>query len=201
MFSDLIGYHIYQHDLLPPLAPQHAYDYVLAANGLFMRAQSHVLQVCIRISDTPVRGLRPLQPAIHLRYGRLPSTMLQHCIADARQASNEHGHLLETLYHVHLIEGHYRLVKPPQTASPSSVMTTETYPNTLLDLHTHGNMPAFFSATDNRDEQGLRFYGVIGKLDSDEPEMKLRLGCYGYFYECPLETLFMEGDIDIYMVT
>ncbi len=196
MFSDLIGYHIYQHDPLPPLAPQHAYDYVLAANGVFMRAQSPMMQVCIPICNTAVRGLRPLQPAIHLIHGRLPSAMLQHCITDARQATTEQNHLLETLYHVHLIEGHYRLVKPPQSATTGNVTTVTVYPQTLLDLHTHGDSAAFFSATDNRDEQGLRFYGVLGKVRDREPEMRLRLGCYGYFYECPLETLFLDGQVN-----
>ena len=35
-------------------------------------------------------------------------------------------------------------------------------------------MRAFWSNTDDRDEQGFRIYGVIGKLDSDTPERSLR---------------------------
>ncbi len=35
-------------------------------------------------------------------------------------------------------------------------------------------MRAFWSNTDNRDEQGFRIYGVIGRLDSDTPELRLR---------------------------
>ena len=59
----------------------------------------------------------------------------------------------------------------------------------ICDLHSHGNMCAFFSQTDNADVQGARLYAVIGKLDSD-PEMRLRVGVYGYWLALPLTAVF-----------
>ena len=41
-------------------------------------------------------------------------------------------------------------------------------------------MKAFFSGTDDRDEQGLQLYGVVGKL-TERTEVLLRVGAYGYF--------------------
>ena len=51
----------------------------------------------------------------------------------------------------------------------------------VAEFHSHGSSRAFFSATDDRDEQGFRIYGVVGRLDTDRPELSLRVGVYGHF--------------------
>jgi hypothetical protein len=43
-------------------------------------------------------------------------------------------------------------------------------------------MPARFSGTDDKDETGFRLYGVLGDLRRS-PEIRMRVGCYGYFWE------------------
>jgi hypothetical protein len=45
-------------------------------------------------------------------------------------------------------------------------------------------MPPDFSETDDKDESGFRLYGVIGNLHQ-APKIRLRVGCYGYFWEIP----------------
>ena len=74
-------------------------------------------------------------------------------------------------------------------ASATAVTADDTI---ICDLHSHGNMRAFFSLTDNADEQGARLYAVIGKLDS-EPEMRLRVGVYGYWHPLPLTAVFTNN--------
>ena len=51
----------------------------------------------------------------------------------------------------------------------------------VAEFHSHGSSRAFFSATDDRDEQGFRIYGVAGRLDTPLPELSLRVGVYGHF--------------------
>ena len=51
----------------------------------------------------------------------------------------------------------------------------------VAEFHSHGGSRAFFSATDDRDEQGFRIYGVVGRLDALQPELSLRVGVYGHF--------------------
>ena len=51
----------------------------------------------------------------------------------------------------------------------------------VAEFHSHGTSRAFFSVTDDRDEQGFRIYGVAGRLDTDRPELNLRVGVYGHF--------------------
>jgi hypothetical protein len=54
-------------------------------------------------------------------------------------------------------------------------------------------MPAFFSATDDGDELGGRFYAVMGRLERANPEIALRLGIYGHWLNnVPALTLFRQ---------
>ena len=54
--------------------------------------------------------------------------------------------------------------------------------NVMLDLHSHGQIPAWFSTKDNTDEAGMKLYGVVGSFGKT-PIVKLRVGIYGYFSE------------------
>jgi len=63
----------------------------------------------------------------------------------------------------------YRLVVPEdQLATPTSVVYTPPSlaagESVILALHSHHTLPAFFSATDDADEQGLGLYAVVGRL-------------------------------------
>jgi hypothetical protein len=50
-------------------------------------------------------------------------------------------------------------------------------------LHSHGAYPAFFSATDDRDEaHSFRLFAVIGHT-FQKPQIRLRAGIFGYFWE------------------
>ena len=51
-------------------------------------------------------------------------------------------------------------------------------------------MNAFFSQTDDADEQAAKVYAVIGKLDT-MPEIRLRVGIYGYWRSLPVTAVFM----------
>jgi len=83
----------------------------------------------------------------------------------------------------------YRLRMPEQVSRDAGVQYAH-LPSTVLDIHSHGATSAFFSTTDNQDEQGLRLYAVVGKLDSLIPEVKLRVGVYGYFAPVRFEEIF-----------
>ncbi len=86
----------------------------------------------------------------------------------------------------------YEVACPPQDASASHV-TYEKSPGTVLELHSHHRMPAYFSTIDDADEQGLELYGVVGRLHTDRPEVVLRAGAYGHFLALRWADVF-EGD-------
>lgn len=188
--------HLIAAPTLPP--PQGAYEYIVAANGLFLRAENARLAIQLYLQAwTPgtVRGVPPLEPYLRLRHPQLPSTLLHRLLADARTRRDAAGRLVEALYHVLPCERNFALIVPPQQATPASVTAIRNAASDpLLEIHSHGTMAAFWSATDNRDEGGFRFYGVVGRLEANLPEIRVRLGVYGYWWEVPLGVLFREDE-------
>lgn len=176
-----------------------AYQYVLAAGGLFVRAENRLFDILLPLARCSIRGLAPLQPHFHLKIPRLPGRLLDAVLTDALQVRGRGGTLREALYHFVHDGARVRVLKPAQRATAASVVGIESdSADVILDLHSHGNMSAFWSGTDNGDEQGFRMYGVIGRLD-ERPEIRLRLGVYGYWFPLPLEVLFdgPGGFVDI----
>jgi len=193
MIDNLVTYHIHKRDPLPAYDAL-AYQYILAGNGVFVRAETHFFTALLPVTACTVRGLPPLRPQFHLLVPRIPTCLLDAVLADARRARRPDNGLNEVLYQFHHHGRAVQVKKPAQQATPTSVTTSVTTAvadaaSIICDLHSHGNMRAFFSQTDNADEQGARLYAVIGKLDS-EPEMRLRVGVYGYWQPLPLTAVF-----------
>ena len=167
-----------------------AFDYLLAGDGVYLVAGNDALDVRVPIAGCNVRGLPPVYPACTLKHGRLPQWIWDAIVWAAHVGfMNRREVLLAVSFDS---SAGYRLVVPPQVAGPVRVVYR---PPTaaVLEVHSHGPHPAIFSSTDNRDEQGLRLYGVIGGLDTDRPEIALRVGAYGHFLPVPWETVF-AGD-------
>lgn len=199
MFQNVVTFHLHQSGLLPP-SNALAYQYILAAAGVFLRAENRFFDVLLPIARCPIRGLAPLEPYFRLKVPRLPGLLLATVLEDARQARRPNGDLSEALYHFRHDGARVRVAKPAQRATATCVVAAEgNTSNVILDLHSHGNMSAFWSETDNGDEQGFRVYGVIGRLD-ERPEIRLRLGVYGYWFPIPVAALFdnREGFVDIF---
>lgn len=166
MFDNIACYYLYRQ---PPLRANsaQAYQYILTATGIYLRAENRFFDVLLPIARCPVRGLASLQPHFRLKAPRLPAPMLNVLLSDARRARFRNGALKEALYQFHHDGTRVRVLKPPQRATATSVVGVEgNASDVILDLHSHGNMGAFWSGADNGDEQGFRVYGVIGRLDT-----------------------------------
>ena len=189
MIDKLVTYHIHKRDPLPANDAL-AYQYVLAGNGVFVRAETRFFTALLPVTASTVRGLPPLRPQFQLLVPRIPARLLDAILVDARCARRPDNGLNEVLYQFYHHGRAVQVKKPAQQTTPTSVTTAVADAATIIcDLHSHGNMRAFFSQTDNADEQGARLYAVIGKLDS-EPEMRLRVGVYGYWQPLPLTAVF-----------
>ncbi len=203
-FSDLVAHHVYRGGPLPPLAGTgRAYDYILAGNGLFKRAISAHIEALIPVATLPVAGLPNLVDPVRVAVfpGRIPAYFLETVLADARGKAQAGK---EQLYQFHVIQNRYlRLTLPAQRADGARIRyrLPARRDGLLCDLHSHGPLPAFYSDTDDRDEQGFQFYAVVGNV-LDRPEIVLRLGMYGDFCPLPVTALFTglgpftQGDDD-----
>ena len=86
-------------------------------------------------------------------------------------------------------EDGYHLKIPDQKGEPGSVKYA-VMSNTIMDIHTHGALPPFFSRDDNADEQGFRLSLVIGCLLAEREEILVRIGIYGYYAEVEIGEVF-----------
>ena len=151
------------------------YDYVLGAGGLYVQSESANLTARVLIAPCEVRGLAPVAEKVELAHGPIPAGLfgLGLCwFLDDPQT--------ERFFAVRWDGRSYRMVVPPQTGTATSLEYTPPA-GVVAEFHSHGRSRAFFSATDDRDEQGFRIYGVAGRLDTDRPELSLRVGVYGHF--------------------
>lgn len=89
----------------------------------------------------------------------------------------------------------YEVYYPQQETSECSVVflrdhAMENEKVLVMDVHSHGSMPAFFSATDNHDEKGTRLFLVFGNLDKEYLSYKLRAGIAGNYKSLKLCEIF-----------
>ena len=181
--ADLLQHHIFQGDMPPPNA--RGYQYLLAGNGVVLRAANRFMDVAQVIAPADVRGLPRLQPYVRLN-GRLPGRFLLNIILHAQKHLSR-----EVVYQVPEEDGRFQLRAVAYGTKTSAEFADCAPPaNILFEAHSHNTMPAFFSGTDNAFEQHFRFYAVVGHLDKPEPSVAFRLGIYGYHIPLPLSTLF-----------
>jgi PRTRC genetic system protein A len=150
------------------------YDFIFARTGVFIRARNSLLRATLCISPVEIRGLAPLDEEIELTHGKIHHALYDLAISTLMVNRSLEQYLAVTW------EGRYHLTTPTQTREPAEVRY-ERVGSTILDIHSHGTMRAFFSVADNTDEQGLCLYMVVGRLDTFLPEVEMRLGVYGYF--------------------
>ena len=174
-------------NLLTGLEGEHGvfYDYIMAADGLFIQARNAHLAATVCIAPQVVRGLVPLEENVQLLHGKIPMYFLNLALSVLCIKPDIEQYLALTW------QSNYSLSIPSQSQTPASV-TYETLPGTMLDIHSHvGSVPPHFSGIDDHDEQGFCLYAVVGDLRNLCPTVELRLGVYGYFMPLEKEDVFV----------
>ncbi len=151
------------------------YDYVLGSGGLYVQSESANLTARMPVAPAQVRGLAPVSEKVEIAHGPIPAHLFELGLRWFRQVPDT-----ERFFAVGWDGQAYRMVVPPQAGTGSS-LTYRPPAGVVAEFHSHGRHRAFFSATDDGDEQGFRIYGVVGRLDTAQPEFTLRLGIYGHF--------------------
>ena len=151
------------------------YDYVLGAGGLYVQSESAHLTARVTVASCTVRGLAPVTEKVQFAHGPIPASLFE---VGLRWFQDDPD--TERLFAVRWDGDAYRLVVPPQIGTGTRLAYVPPA-GVVAEFHSHGTSRAFFSATDDRDEQGFRIYGVVGRLDTPLPELSLRVGVYGHF--------------------
>lgn len=187
--TQLIEYKTARLTSQPPECSGGLFDYVFAGDGVYIHAARPELEVCFCVERATVRGLPPLLPVFDFRLPRIPESFVCSMIRDANVWA-EQG--LETLFHLcwsdlALMDDGWVGYEPEQARTAKSCRPFQdggSHDRAIVEAHSHHSMAAKFSPQDDADETGFRLYAVIGRLPN-APEIRVRVGVYGYFWEIP----------------
>lgn len=183
--NDIVGIVMATQQALPPIKAA-GYEYVLAGNGLFVRAADSRMAAMVKVAPARLHGLEAAIPYFHLKLPKVPAGALPALMTHARGQLPD-----EAMYQFYWDDKFWRC-RAPRSVAGASLIQFEDDGQAVVDLHSHGTIGAFFSSTDNADEAGLRFYAVVGALLTARPEIALRVGVYGHHWIIPAASVF-EG--------
>ncbi len=168
------------------------FDYLLAGNGLFIRAKRKEFSVCLPLKLTNVKGLPDVNNEIVWHKPRIPSRIWQEILSNARSDSDS-AEFKEDVYVVYWHEKqakwHWKNIgKKRSYASTIADDELEEYSKACLEIHTHPPNATYFSQMDDADEQGkFRIFGILIDVHNPNPQLRFRCGIYDYFVQIPAD--------------
>lgn len=185
-----IDYLVAKGGLLPPVG-QCLYEYVIAGNGVFVRAKRAGLEAMIPVALKHINGLDFVVPYVRLE-SKVPEVLLRRALLWSVDAMPN-----EALFWFGLDGNTWTIKRPQQQRTRTSVRPMDAHDGfgagALIDMHSHNVMAPFFSTTDNKDETGFRIYVVVGSINVRSqlpPKLKVRVGVYGHFWEVAAVDVF-----------
>jgi PRTRC genetic system protein A len=159
---------------------------IVAANGVFVQVKLDWLDCIVRIAYTaPVPPLPygTVRERIDFAFGVIPISLLEAFIEAGRTGlPNEiAGGLIYSRRTKNLRLQVYDALRASPDGVEYRMPSLDDDESIAIDLHTHGIDRAFWSFTDNRDDQGVQVAGVFGNLDRDKPSAAFRLAVNGYY--------------------
>ncbi|MBE9048638.1 hypothetical protein IQ255_30390 [Pleurocapsales cyanobacterium LEGE 10410] len=99
---------------------------------------------------------------------------------------------LEQLFYLYWRGTGWEVICPEQECTPTSCISVEQHPESAaIEIHSHGAMGAFFSATDNREENGCRISTVIGR-SKGQLEIVSRVCAHGLFLDVASDQIYQN---------
>ncbi|RAM49912.1 MAG: hypothetical protein C6Y22_19110 [Hapalosiphonaceae cyanobacterium JJU2] len=187
--NPFISYHLATSNNLPPYS-QKLQEYWLAGNGVFVRSHRRELEVCLQTVQTHVAGLQSLKPYFCLTVPKVPSQVITDVINAASINTQQ-----EILFYLGVENNQWWCHTPLQTASEAHVVSLESslkksYTDAVVEIHSHGNLSAYPSITDNQEEKGkFRVFAIIGTLNT-APTVYTRIGIYNHFFPIDPNLIF-----------
>jgi hypothetical protein len=200
--NNLVGYIV---DGAEPDKMGQIYNYSFNKNGVFIHARNSHLVACIPVAECKIRGLQPLDTNIRLTHGHIPQRFWALALSVLLAHPEE-----ERYVGIRWTGTAYDLYYPAQDGKTAS-LTYECGDDIVFEMHSHPGFGLDFSFIDDKDEQGLKIYGIIGEhierrinirgtegeiVESSlkMQEVNLRVGVYGYFHPVKWSEVF-EGSL------
>jgi len=187
-------YHLVDGSPIPPLDPTRFYEYLIAGNGVFLRTERRGIEIVMPVSPPcELVGLVPVTPGIGFPYPRISRPLVEEMLARARAQTRDGMHYDEQLFYLLYHQGRWEILEPEQVQSVGHVEPQEKTLAASLgvwcEVHSHHQMAAFFSATDDRDEQWFGLYAELGRITT-MPEIRLRIVVDGCLWPIPASWVY-----------
>jgi PRTRC genetic system protein A len=173
--------------------------YVLQRNGLWERRTNPLGTFCRCVAKAHIPGLPViLKEGFELAVPKMPTSILWEAIAFFRAVYFKLGteSILRVVYDrrrkAYITECPSQIVAGAGLAFEKKALP---YGRLLVaEIHSHAGFDAGFSSTDDNDELGDRFYGVVGRLGEALPQVTFRLSVGGDRVRVPLDSIFILDD-------
>lgn len=154
--------------------------YVMQGDGVYEVRKNSVGEFVARIAECNIPGLESgLEEGYTLFVPKIPISLLWDAIAFFKEIYKKYSSEVFLQFFYDEQEDEYFIHCPQQEVTGASVnyVNDDTVNDAILvfEIHSHGNMGAFFSGTDDGDEKADRFYGVVGNVNDFLPEIKMRV--------------------------
>jgi len=171
-------------------------SYVLSGDGVWEIRKNSIGVFRNHICPCEIKGLYSnFTEGFELSVPKIPASFLDFTLSYFRQIYQKCSSEVFVQFFYEPEADSYSIFVPEQKVGPASVkyerdLEYEKGKIFVFEIHSHGNMNAFFSSIDNADEKEERFFGVIGKVSSRKPELTLRYCVGGVTRNIEIEELF-----------
>lgn len=179
------------------------FEYLLAGNGLFVRANRREFAVSLPLAAEKVTGLPDTSAGISWEPPRIASRLWHGILTHARTA-HASSSFKEEIYLIYwdkiFSEWRWRASGREHTwASTVADDTLPEYADCCIELHTHPPGALNFSGADDRDELGkFRIFAILIDVH-DKPKIRFRCGVYEHLIPIPAAWIgeMPDGLIDL----
>lgn len=165
------------------------FEYLLAGNGLFVRARRREFTVSLPLTIQRISGLPHAAVGIVWRKPPVPASLWKYILSHARR-NHPSSDFKEEVYLIYwdAVTGswHWRASGREHTwASTVADDSLQEYADCCIELHTHPPGALHFSRADDRDELGkFRIFAILIDVHV-KPKIRFRCGVYDHLVPIP----------------
>jgi len=165
------------------------YEYVLAGNGVVLKAHRDEFTVSVPLAYREIKGLPEVFVGIRWHKPRVPGRIWDEICLHA-QIHNSKDNFKEELYLIYWekVTGSWQWCASGRDRTWASTIADDRrpeYSEACIEVHTHPPGAHQFSKADDRDESGkFRIFGIIVDVH-DKPKVKFRCGIYDHLIPIP----------------
>lgn len=179
------------------------YEYLLAGNGLLLRAVREEFMASLPIAYREVKGLPEAFVGLSWHRPRIASELWNEILRHARN-SHTAADFKENVYLIYWdkIRAMWRWRAAGRNNSWAATIADDQLPeyaDACIELHTHPPGALNFSGADDVDESGkFRIFGILVDVH-DKPKIRFRCGIYDQFVQMPASwiSVLPKGIVDL----